>query len=61
FVPFRNLFEPEEGRLGVVVSFLAILELIKESLIDIVQHEPLQAIHVKLRGADDAASAEAHS
>lgn len=61
FVPFRNLFEPEEGRLGVVVSFLAILELIKESLIDIVQHEPLQAIHVKLRGADDAAGAEAHS
>lgn len=61
FVPFRNLFEPEEGRLGVVVSFLAILELIKESLIDIVQHEPLQAIHVKLRGADDAASAEAYS
>jgi segregation and condensation protein A len=61
FVPFRNLFEPEEGRVGVVVSFLAILELIKESLIDVVQHEPLQAIHVKLRGADDAASAEAHS
>lgn len=61
FVAFRNLFEPEEGRLGVVVSFLAILELIKESLIDIVQHEPLQAIHVKLRGVDDAAGAEAHS
>lgn len=61
FVPFRNLFEPQEGRLGVVVSFLAILELIKESLIDVVQHEALQAIHVKLRGADDAASAEAHS
>ena len=34
FVPFRQLFTPEEGKLGVVVTFLAILELIKESKID---------------------------
>ena len=49
FVSFADLFTPEEGRLGVVVSFLAMLELIKESLLDIVQHEVLGPIHVKAR------------
>ncbi|MDF1762474.1 MAG: ScpA family protein [Oleibacter sp.] len=49
FMPFSQLFTLEEGRLGVVVSFLAILELIKEQLLDLVQHEVLGAIHVKLR------------
>lgn len=49
FVNFGDLFTPEEGRLGVVVTFLAILELIKESLLDIVQHEVLGPIHVKAR------------
>lgn len=61
FVPFRALFTPEEGRLGVVVTFLAILELIKESLVDIVQHETLGAIHVKLRGGDVITGTEEHS
>jgi len=56
FVPFSQLFTPEEGKLGVVVSFLAILELIKERLLDMVQHETLGAIHVKLRGADEHAT-----
>ena len=46
---FSDLFTPEEGRLGVVVTFLAMLELIKESLLDIVQHEVLGPIHVKAR------------
>jgi segregation and condensation protein A len=49
FVNFSDLFTPEEGRLGVVVTFLAMLELIKESLLDIVQHELLGPIHVKAR------------
>lgn len=49
FVNFADLFTPEEGRLGVVVTFLAMLELIKESLLDIVQHELLGPIHVKAR------------
>ncbi|MDH5325805.1 MAG: segregation/condensation protein A [Gammaproteobacteria bacterium] len=47
FVEFVSLFTPEEGRLGVVVSFLAILELIKESLIELVQTEPFEPIHIK--------------
>lgn len=49
FVPFVTLFTEQEGRLGVVVTFLAILELIKESLLEIVQNETFGAIHVKAR------------
>ncbi|MBV1921882.1 MAG: segregation/condensation protein A, partial [Pseudomonadales bacterium] len=51
FVPFEQLFTAEEGRLGVVVTFLAILELIKEQLIEIIQHEPFGSIHVKARAS----------
>jgi segregation and condensation protein A len=39
----------EEGRLGVVVTFLALMELIKDSLVDIVQSEPFAPIHIKAR------------
>ncbi|MGO1233739.1 MAG: segregation and condensation protein A, partial [Marinobacter sp.] len=49
FVTFESLFTPAEGRLGVVVSFLATLELIKEQLIEIVQSEVLGPIHVRAR------------
>jgi segregation and condensation protein A len=49
FVPFVALFSAREGRLGVVVTFLAIMELIKESLVEIVQTEDFGPIHVKAR------------
>ena len=49
FVPFVSLFTVQEGRMGVVVTFLAIMELIKESLIEIVQTESFGPIHVKAR------------
>lgn len=49
FVPFVELFAAEEGRLGVVVTFMAVLELIKESLVELVQNEPFAAIHVRAR------------
>jgi segregation and condensation protein A len=49
FTEFTALFSPEEGRRGVVVTFLAILELIKESLIELIQTEPYEPIHVKPR------------
>ena len=39
YVDFKDLFTKDEGKAGVIVSLLAILELIKESLIDIVQNE----------------------
>jgi segregation and condensation protein A len=47
FHPFEQLFIPEEGRLGVVVTFLALLELAKEHLIEIMQSEPLAQIYLK--------------
>ncbi|MDX1804852.1 MAG: ScpA family protein [Alcanivorax sp.] len=49
FVPFIELFNPEEGKLGVVVSFLAVLELVKGSLIELVQNGPFTPIHVKAK------------
>lgn len=49
FMSFRALFDPSEGKLGVVVTFLAILELVKESLIDIVQQDTFGPIHLRVR------------
>jgi segregation and condensation protein A len=49
FVPFVSLFKASEGRLGVVVTFIAIMELIKEALVEIVQTENFGPIHVKAR------------
>ena len=49
FVPFVSLFRVEEGKLGVVVTFLAVLELVKESLVEIVQTEVFGPIHVKAK------------
>ena len=49
FLPFVALFTLEEGRLGVVVTFLAVMELIKESLVEIVQSEDFGPIHVKAK------------
>ncbi len=43
FHPFESLFNPEEGRIGVVVSFLSVLELAKEQLLEIVQDEAAAA------------------
>ncbi|MGB5539663.1 MAG: ScpA family protein [Gammaproteobacteria bacterium] len=47
FTSFTDLFTIEEGRMGVVVSFLAVLELVKESLIELAQAEPFAPIYVK--------------
>ena len=47
FVEFSQLFKVEEGRLGVVVTFLAILELIKGALVEMVQAEAFGPIHIK--------------
>jgi len=51
FVEFSELFDIREGRLGVVVTFLAILELLKETLIDLVQAEPYGPLHVTVAQA----------
>lgn len=48
FIGFNELFRAEEGRLGVVVTFLAVMELIREALVDFVQAEPFAPIHVRV-------------
>lgn len=47
FIEFTSLFNSKEGKIGVVVTFLAILELLKDSLIEIVQSEEFGPIHIK--------------
>jgi segregation and condensation protein A len=49
FVEFSELFEPERGVPLLVVSFLALLELARESLIEITQQSPFDPIYVKLK------------
>ncbi|HYL02756.1 MAG TPA: ScpA family protein [Steroidobacteraceae bacterium] len=51
FIEFVRLFRPEEGRMGVTVTFVAILELMREGLIDIVQAEAYAPLHVRAASA----------
>ena len=50
FMPLTSLLNKQEGRLGVVVTFLAIMELMKDALIEIVQTDSFGPIHLKSRG-----------
>ena len=54
FHRFESLFTAEEGKAGVVVTFLGLLTLAKEQLIDIVQEAPYAPIYVKSLATDDA-------
>lgn len=56
FLPFISLFNLEEGKAGMIVTFLALLELIKESLVEIVQTAAFAPIHVKARSASEEAA-----
>lgn len=47
FTAFGELFDPEEGRMGVAVTFIALLELMRESVVEIVQSEAYAPIHVR--------------
>ena len=47
YMEFHRLFDPAEGRMGVVVSFLALMELTREQLVDLVQNEPFGQIYIK--------------
>jgi len=51
FITFSSLFSNDEGRLGVVVTFLAMLELLKENLIEFVQTTAFGSIHLKALNA----------
>lgn len=52
YMEFQSLFTVEEGKRGVVVSFLALMELTREKLVDLVQNEPMGQLYVKAAGAD---------
>ena len=56
FTDYTSLFTIEEGRRGVVVTLLAILELVKEQLIDLVQSEAFAPIHLKAASSGEAIS-----
>jgi segregation and condensation protein A len=64
FSEFADLFDPEEGRMGVAVTFIAILELLRSTTIEVVQSEPYAPLHVRaastvhLVSEDDSAAAE---
>ncbi|KZC15864.1 rifampin ADP-ribosyl transferase [Rhodanobacter sp. FW510-R12] len=58
FHRFESLFDVSEGRLGIVVTFLAMLELAKEMLVEIVQEEPLAPIYVKAKATASGHAAE---
>jgi segregation and condensation protein A len=47
FSRFSDLFDPEEGRMGVAVTFIAILELLRESAIEVAQAEAYAPLHVR--------------
>ncbi len=47
FTGFADLFDPEEGRMGVAVTFIAILELLRESTIEVVQSEAFAPLHIR--------------
>ena len=61
FVQFHAFFLPEEGRMGVAVTFLAVLELLKEGLIDVVQAEEFGPIHITSAAAVTGAGKEPKS
>lgn len=64
FTGFSDLFDPEEGRMGVAVTFIAILELLRESVIEVVQSDAYAPLHVRAASTvhlvpDDEAANEA--
>ena len=50
FMPFSTLFDVTEGRSGVVVTFLALMELVRESLLELAQNKPFAPIYVRATG-----------
>ena len=55
FIPFNRLLAVHEGRLGIVVTFIALMELVKERLAEIVQAKPFALIHVRAAAESDHA------
>ena len=47
FIDFTDLFNPNEGRIGIAITFLAILELLKDAAIEVVQNEEFAPMHIR--------------
>jgi segregation and condensation protein A len=47
YLEFQMFFTPEEGRMGIIVTFLALMELTRERIVDLIQNEPMGQIYVK--------------
>ena len=58
FMPFHRLFTISEGRMGVIVTFLAMMELAKENLIKLIQAQEYGPIHVSLGGQNESPNQE---
>ena len=56
FHAFGEAFDPQQGRLGIVVSFIAMLELLKEGLLEVLQEAPLAPIYLKTRSLQPEAA-----
>jgi len=48
FIDFNELFDKNEGRIGIAITFLAILELLKDAMIDVVQNEEFAPMHIRV-------------
>ena len=48
FIDFTDLFNPNEGRIGIAITFLAILELLKDAAIEVVQNEEFAPMHIRV-------------
>ena len=59
FVALTDLLDAREGRAGVVVTFLAVLELLKDALLEIVQAEAFAPLYLRARGGSEAGAAQA--
>jgi segregation and condensation protein A len=53
FTAFSDLFNLEEGKIGQVVTFMAILELLRQARLELVQAEPFAEIYIKMKGNSD--------
>ncbi|MBT8085803.1 MAG: segregation/condensation protein A [Woeseia sp.] len=61
FTSFSELFDPEEGRMGVAVTFIAILELLRAATIEVVQADAYAPLHVRAASTVRLVTDEAES
>ncbi len=56
FVPFISILANIEGRKGLIVTFLALMELVREFCVELIQNESYGAIHIKMRNNEHDAN-----